>query len=419
MYDKKKTIQQYIQQYIQGGYAKPMSYATGGYIPGLSSARYTAGLQRDKRIAMEEFEANAEKVAKEQKYRGLLGKVGSFAGTALGAALAAPTGGMSVLAGKALGSAIGKGAGELVGGSFVDSENLKKSSTGLYKDDFEYLKKQGREAQDLGELAKRSAISGATTYGVGKAAEVGGNMKNYFDGTKLDLGEIDTGDLFSKDGLARTTGIGGENYAETVTKRGLSDNPELVDEFLGGGMDIDDMLDSDFVDADFVDANAVRPDAILAEQYADSPADQAYESLQSRKQAQFDVYNKDPNSELIRGIDSNPLMSYEESLKGSNRLGKLNTTIADINESTALKNQLMDKSLNNIYREFSTGGVDEAQIYRDRSSAFAARLKRLLEPDTEEKKPFALLQGYAEGGKVEEYNQGGLIDMNSFSRRIL
>jgi len=168
MYDKKKTI----KGYMGGGYMKPMSYANGGYIPGLSSLLYGARLNRDKEIAMKEFEANAEKVAKEQKYRGLLGKIGSFAGTALGAALAAPTGGMSVLAGKALGSAIGKGAGELVGGSFVDTENLKKSSTGLYKDDFEFLRKQGREAQDLGGLAERSAIAGATTYGLGKAGEV-------------------------------------------------------------------------------------------------------------------------------------------------------------------------------------------------------------------------------------------------------
>ena len=104
MYDKNKTI----KGYMGGGYMKPMGYQTGGYIPGLSRARYLTGLDRDKRIAQEEFEANAEKVAKEQKYRGLLGKLGSFAGTALGAALAAPTGGVSVLAGKALGSAIGR-----------------------------------------------------------------------------------------------------------------------------------------------------------------------------------------------------------------------------------------------------------------------------------------------------------------------
>ena len=117
MYDKKKTI----KGYMGGGYMKPMSYANGGYIPGLSRQMFGIGLDRDVIKAQEEFEEQAEKVAKEKKYRSILGKLGSFAGTALGALLAAPTGGMSVLAGKALGSAIGKGAGELVGGSLVDA----------------------------------------------------------------------------------------------------------------------------------------------------------------------------------------------------------------------------------------------------------------------------------------------------------
>ena len=104
MYDKNKTI----KGYMGGGYMKPMGYQTGGYIPGLSRARYLTGLDRDKRIAQEEFNKQAEKLSKEQFWRGLAGKAGSFGGSLLGAALAAPTGGMSVLAGKAIGTAIGR-----------------------------------------------------------------------------------------------------------------------------------------------------------------------------------------------------------------------------------------------------------------------------------------------------------------------
>ena len=434
MYDKNKTI----KGYMGGGYMKPMSYANGGYIPGLSSVSYSSGLQRDKEIAMKEYEENAKKIAKEQRYRGLLGKLGSFAGTALGAALAAPTGGMSVLAGKALGSAIGKGAGELVGGSFVDSENLKKSSTGLYKDDFEYLEKQGKKAQDLGELAERSAISGATTYGIGKAAEVGGNIKNYFDGTKLDLGEIAGEDLLTKDGIARATGIGGDSFAERVRSQALLDNPELAEEFSGAGLDLVDMPESDFVDLS-----------------APSIADSQMEELNRLKELQLSPEGR----AKYESLTSNPVMSYEESLRGSDRLGRLNTTIADINEAEALRNQASSRSLNSFIKEF--GDIPSAQKYRDRASNFADIIQRLeseLEPTTGEKKPLASLQtllqqypeqsslsgdssnldfieasmrrlrgydeggyvqGYEDGGKIEEYGHGGLIDMNPFSRRIL
>jgi len=376
MYDKKKTI----KGYMGGGYMKPMSYANGGYIPGLSSVLYSSGLQRDKEIAMKEFEANAEKVAKEQKYRGLLGKIGSFAGTALGAALAAPTGGVSVLAGKALGSAIGKGAGELLGGSFVDTENLKKSSTGLYKDDFEYLEKQGREAQDLGGLAERSIGEGAATY-------AGGKFNEFLDArmaeAKIDRKVFDP----STDGAII---------------------PEQSDFLVDNG----------------------------------SATDKAFNELRARKSVSRD--------DLYETLESNPMMSYEESLRGSDRLGRLNTTIADINEAEALRNQASSRSLNSFIKEF--GDIPSAQKYRDRASNFADIIQRLeseLEPATGEQRPLASLQtllqqypeqsslsgdssnldfmeaaqrrlrGYAEGGYIQGYGHGGLIDMNPFSRRIL
>ncbi len=406
MYDKNKTI----KGYMGGGYMKPMSYANGGYIPGLSSVSYSSGLQRDKEIAMKEYEENAKKIAKEQRYRGLLGKLGSFAGTALGAALAAPTGGMSVLAGKALGSAIGKGAGELVGGSFVDSENLKKSSTGLYKDDFEYLERQGRKAQDLGELAERSIGEGAATYAGGKFTEGVGRAKDYFTGTKLDLGEIAGEDLLTKDGIARATGIGGDSFAERVRSQALLDNPELAEEFSGAGLDLVDMPESDFVDLS-----------------APSIADSQMEELNRLKELQLSPEGR----AKYESLTSNPVMSYEESLRGSDRLGRLNTTIADINEAEALRNQTSSRSLNSKFADI------------------IQRLESELKTITGEKKPLASLQtllqqypeqsslsgdssnldfieasmrrqrGYDEGGKIEEYGHGGLIDMNPFSRRIL
>ncbi len=143
-------------------------------------------------------------------------------------------------------------------------------------------------------------------------------------------------------------------------------------------------------------------------------------------------------------------MSYEESLRGSDRLGRLNTTIADINEAEALRNQASSRSLNSFIKEF--GDIPSSQKYRDRASSFADIIQRLeseLEPATGEQRPLASLQtllqqypeqsslsgdssnldfiqatqrrlrGYEDGGQIEEYGHGGLIDMNPFSRRIL
>ena len=376
MYDKNKTI----KGYMGGGYMKPMGYQTGGYIPGLSRAGYVTGLDRDKRIAQEEFDKQAEKLSKEQFWRGLAGKAGSFGGSLLGAALAAPTGGMSVLAGKAIGTAIGRGAGELVGGSLVDAGNIKQSSTGLYKDDFDYLRKQGRKTEDLGSLAKRSIGEGAATY-------AGGKFNEFLDArmaeAKIDRKVFDP----STDGAII---------------------PEQSDFLVDNG----------------------------------SSTDKAFNELRARESVSRD--------ELYETLESNPMMSYEESLRGSDRLGRLNTTIADINESEALRNQASSRSLNNFIKEF--GDIPSAQKYRDRASSFADIIQRLeseLEPATGEQRPLASLQtllqqypeqsslsgdssnldfmeaaqrrlrGYKDGGQIEEYGHGGLIDMNPFSRRIL
>ena len=425
MYDKKKTI----KGYMGGGYMKPMSYANGGYIPGLSRQIFGVGLDRDVRTAQKELEENAKKIEKENRFRNLLGKVGSIGGSMLGAALAAPTGGLSVLAGKAIGTGVGKALGEVAGGSFVDTENLKKSSTGLYKDDFDYLKKQGQKAQDFGSLVERAIGSGAATYAGGKFTEGVGRAKDYYTGTELDLGEIASEDLLTKDGIARATGIGEDSFAERVRSQALLDNPELAEEFSGAGLDLVDMPESDFVDLS-----------------APSIADSQMAELNRLKELQLSPEGR----AKYESLTSNPVMSYEESLRGSDRLGRLNTTIADINEAKVLRNQTSARSLNNFIKEF--GDIPSAQKYRDRASNFADIIQRLeseLEPNTGEQRPLVSLQellqqypeqsslsgdssnldfieasmrrqrGYAEGGYVEEYKGGGLINMNSYARRIL
>ena len=425
MYDKKKTI----KGYMGGGYMKPMGYQTGGYIPGLSSSRFGLGLRRDARIAEQELEENAKKLEKENRFRGLLGKIGSIGGSLVGGILAAPTGGLSVLAGKAIGTGVGKALGEVAGGSFVDTENLKKSSTGLYKDDFDYLEKQGKKAQDFGSLVERSIGSGAATYAGGKFTEGLGRAKDYFTGTKLDLGEIAGEDLLTKDGLARATGLGGDSFAERVRSQALLDNPELAEEFSGAGLDLADMPESDFVDLS-----------------VPSIADSQMAELNRLKELQLSPEGR----AKYESLTSNPAMSYEESLRGSDRLGRLNTTIADINEAKVLRNQTSARNLNNLIKEF--GDIPSAQKYRDRASSFADIIQRLeseLEPATGEQRPLASLQtllqqypeqsslsgdssnldfiqaaqrrlrGYKGGGQIEEYRHGGLIDMNSYARRIL
>ena len=409
MYDKKKTL----SSYMGGGYMNPMGYAKGGYRKGLSSVLYRAGLNRDKQIAQEEFEEQAKKLEKEQYWRGVGKTLGKVGGTALGALLAAPTGGLSIAAGRALGATLGTAAGGAIGGSGQDASNIKDSSTGLYKDDFEYLREQGRKAESFKRLGKESSIAGVGEY-------AGFKFNEYADARFADK-------------LARDYGIGGDKFAEDVTKKGLLDNPYLAEE----GLDLADMPESSFLDS-------------LKKVSADSPADQAYESLQSRKQAQFDVYNKDPNSELIRGIDSSPLMSYEDSLKGSNRLGNLNTKIADINEGEVLRNQTSSKDFNqfikNMGEEF--GDTPSAQKYKDRALKFE-EIIQMLESGTEGEKPLASLEnliqsypeqssltgnssdleflqayqrkirGYSKGGMYNGYKSGGLINMKQFGRRIL
>ena len=167
-YDKGKTI----KEYMQGGYAQPMEYANGGYIPGVSRALYASGLNRKLGIAQDEQREQGRALEKQGKRRGLFSALGSLGGTALGGltagALAGMTGGLSLLAtpyiAKGLGSALGSFAGEKLAGATASDEfkNVgQESSTGLLDSGFEEL---GDIRKEYGEGALgRSAVTGLRT----------------------------------------------------------------------------------------------------------------------------------------------------------------------------------------------------------------------------------------------------------------
>lgn len=167
-YDKGKTI----KEYMQGGYAQPMEYQTGGYIPGVSSALYRTGLDRRTAIAQDEQREQGKALEKQGKRRGLftsLGKLGgTIAGGALATALAPVTGGASLLAGaalaKGLGSAGGSFLGEKLAGATASDEFRRvgqESSTGLLDTGFEEL---GDIRKEYGEGALgRSLATGLRT----------------------------------------------------------------------------------------------------------------------------------------------------------------------------------------------------------------------------------------------------------------
>ena len=187
---KKNTI----KGYLGGGKIKPMGYQGGGYIPGLSSSIYGMGLQRDVVQAQKDFEEQAKKVEKEQKKRGLFGKLGSIAGTALATALAPATGGLSLIAAKGIGSALGSGLGEMAAGKMYDAGDIKKSSTGLFGEDFTDLSKleSDMEKGGLGR-ALGAGASTALMAGVGELGKMGtgGLYNKLFKGKQVapDLAE--------------------------------------------------------------------------------------------------------------------------------------------------------------------------------------------------------------------------------------
>ena len=91
--------------------------------------------------------------------------VGKGLGMAAGVALAPATGGASLFAStaaaKAIGAGLGEGLGDFGAGKVFDA-GTAKSSTGLFRDQFEDLNKRARAEEDA--VFKKAAMTGATTY---------------------------------------------------------------------------------------------------------------------------------------------------------------------------------------------------------------------------------------------------------------
>ena len=158
-----------MKQYLGGGYMRPMGYQTGGYIPGISRLRYGIGLNTKIDKAQEDLREQAEKVQKEQEKRSkfsrfgktVFGNLGEGVGTIFGLGDE----------GKALGSLIGSYGGQKIAGSMYDAGDIKQSSTGLFDDDFEYLKEI--EEADEKDVFKKTLSETAGDYIGGKASSFG------------------------------------------------------------------------------------------------------------------------------------------------------------------------------------------------------------------------------------------------------
>ena len=231
MNKKRKTM----KEYMGGGYMKPMQYQTGGpalpttNLP-LSIRRQLFDLNLDREIskAQEDQIEQAKALAKQERRRGALSDILSFAGTALGGlgatALAGATGGLSLLAvpaiAKGLGSGLGNFAGEKLAEISVDTSDVgKKSSTGLLGSGFERL-------GSINERAKKGVLgrSLATGFDTFRGAVGKGTFEKalpfLMQSPKL-LGDFG----------ARTYGLGGSDFAREVTEQGMQDNPFLEEMF--------------------------------------------------------------------------------------------------------------------------------------------------------------------------------------------
>ena len=209
-YDKGKTI----KEYMGGGYAQPMKYQTGGYIPGISRALYGANLNRRVGIAQDEQREQAKALEKQGKRRGLftsLGKLGgTIAGGALATALAPVTGGASLLAGAALAKGLGSAGGSFLGEKLAGvtaSDDFRRvgqeSSTGLLDTGFEEL---GDIRKEYGE----GALGRSLATGLRTGLSAGG--ADYL----MNLGK-------GKDVLEAAEGVGGQSLGQT---QGLGLNVE-------------------------------------------------------------------------------------------------------------------------------------------------------------------------------------------------
>lgn len=456
MYDKKKTL----SSYMGGGYMNPMGYATGGYIPGLSRSRFTSGLQRDSRIAQEEFEEQAKKLEKEQYWRGIGKTLGKIGGTALGALLAAPTGGLSIAAGKALGATLGTAAGGAIGGSGQDASNIKDSSTGLYKDDFEYLRDQGRKAESFKRLGQESAIAGGTTYLGAKSGDIVSGGKKFI------------GDKFGVESL-ENLGLAGKTEPLFSSLNQDVAKAKAGAEFVIGDLDMQ-RLPLDFASTTDYDAElAMLFDEIagqeqagqnivgggvlnlnkggMVQQYQNGgmyngykdggritssadPYDFGYDTpdvgVDQSNQIPFsmsDLRRVDDLKELFESVDAEG-RRYKLSEKGLSGVGKkrknpfriINMDSMEIGFVNTPKKEEQLVNLPELLKMVTEQNTKDQE--RKEQAVKKDRLTSLLSYAA----LFGLgvnksgvLKGFQKGGKIKEYGHGGLIDMKQFGRRIL
>ena len=158
-------------------------YQEGGASEGLDVKRALARAYLGKGImsADEELQDEAKKVKKEGGLRGLLGSLGSFAGSyalpALATALFGPAGTIVTTALlKGAGAGIGRGLGETIGG--IGAEDVSGSSSGFLAKDFDRLKDyqeslgKGIGGRALGQAAGTALLSFGTE-GFKELAEAG------------------------------------------------------------------------------------------------------------------------------------------------------------------------------------------------------------------------------------------------------
>ena len=448
-----------IKGYLGGGYVRPMSYQSGGYIPGVSQAKYGIGLQRDINQAQKEFEEQARKVAEEQKKRGLFSTLGSMAGTALGAALAPATGGLSLVAAKGLGSALGAGVGEMAAGKMYDSGHVKKSSTGLFSEDFSDLSKLEKE-MGRGALGRSLGAGAATALsaGVGELGKAGvgslygGAMNKLRFGTSDMTGKVvdSAGNLTSIPEIADTSIM--DKYFESkgyqtggnvdILEHTANLRKKMADSPMAGADTLTD-VGNQFVgpllpeDAKFRDHMRIIsemsegiPELNIRRDYGKSIRHNKLTSqLNKERNMRMDKDFQDARPDDMTGLlnlqtpqqpsafEREMAGSYEQSLPRAESLGMDNELLSMAQDSLSTQKRMEDLS-RNLGAYIATAEGNMGQAIPDQGIRRSVQEDNLY--NTQAQMPYFRLPMYKHGGKVGAYKGGrGLLSMMPFSRRIV
>ena len=448
-----------IKGYLGGGYVRPMSYQSGGYIPGVSQAKYGIGLQRDINQAQKEFEEQARKVAEEQKKRGLFSTLGSMAGTALGAALAPATGGLSLVAAKGLGSALGAGVGEMAAGKMYDSGHVKKSSTGLFSEDFSDLSKLEKE-MGRGALGRSLGTGAATALnaGIGELGKAGvgslygGAMNKLRFGTSDMTGKVvdSAGNLTSIPEIADTSIM--DKYFESkgyqtggnvdILEHTANLRKKMADSPMAGADTLTD-VGNQFVgpllpeDAKFRDHMRIIsemsegiPELNIRRDYGKSIRHNKLTSqLNKERNMRMDKDFQDARPDDMTGLlnlqtpqqpsafEREMAGSYEQSLPRAESLGMDNELLSMAQDSLSTQKRMEDLS-RNLGAYIATAEGNMGQAIPDQGIRRSVQEDNLY--NTQAQMPYFRLPMYKHGGKVGAYKGGrGLLSMMPFSRRIV